>query len=378
MRMQQLPVFYDEQSAASTQYANMLQGIRNAAARSGVRMQLIAEKDAESVAMDTLAPVAIVASSSMPYIQQIIALLRAHDRRTVLSGLDSEQFGHDISCATPSRRTETQQLVNYLYKCGKKRIALVGFGSTSVNDNFRYHAAMSAAAAWGQILKESDLFLWENDPSESFEAFLPVSGSYDAVICPNDIMSISFINCCRKHGMRVPEDFYVASFGNTMLGGLYRPSITTMTMDWVCVGEQAYQVWRFLMASEGPQNAALKITVPSRILVRDSTCCQSFEMGGGVAFQALEADRFYRNPSIAVLVGLEHCISQRDSVDMRIICGMLDGKSYEQLCDEVYISNSTLRYRLNKIFSDAGVRTRQEFERLIHTQLGEGNPFREA
>jgi DNA-binding CsgD family transcriptional regulator len=305
----------------------------------------------------------------------VISRLRGVGKHAVLAGTDSEQFGHDVSCATPSRRTETQQLVNYLYNCGKERLALVGFGSNSINDNFRYHAAMSAVAAWGKPLREDDAFLWQQDPQGSFDAFLRVAHRYDAVICPNDVMAICFINQCKVRGLRVPEDLFVASFGNMSIGRFYRPRITTMTMDMLLVGEQAFNVWRFLTLNDASRLTALKITVPSRILARESTAGIRIEAGRRALSPALPADRFYDHPTVAVLVSIENCISQRDEIDMRIIKSLMDRRSYEQISEELFISGSTLRYRLNKIFSDAGVKTRQDFEALVAQHLGEGNPF---
>lgn len=378
MKEKTIPVFLDEKSAASTQYSNTLQGIRAAAARAGVKVMPISDVTVTDADFRELPGAAIVSSASMPFVVSVIKRLREAGCRTVLAGMDSEQFGHDISCATPSRRAETQQLVNYLYNCGKERIALVGFGRNSINDNFRYHAAMSAVAAWGKLLSESDVWLWQHDPRPSFEAFLDVADRYDAVICPNDIMAICFINCCKAHGLTVPRDLYVASFGNMSIGRFYRPSVTSMTMDMNVVGEQAFNVWRFLMAGEGNTETALKITVPSRIVVRDSTGNQRIGIDRTVVMPLLQADRFYENPTIAVLVGIENCISQRDQIDFRVIEGLMTGKSYEEIADQLFISGSTLRYRLNKMFADAGVKTRQEFEALMRTHLGEGNPFEGA
>lgn len=376
MREQAIPVFIDEKSALSSQYANTVQGIRAAAARCNMRIKQISDTRFDEIDMDGLPAGAIVTGVSMPFIQKAIGRLRAHGRYAVLAGTDSEQFGHDVSCATPSRRTETQQLVNYLYNCGKKRIALVGFGRRSINDNFRYHAAMSAVATWGNLLRDEDVWLWEQDPSECFERFWQVNSRYDAVICPNDIMAVCLVDYLKKRDIRVPEDLFVASFGNMAIGRYHVPSITSMTMDMRVVGEQAFNVWRFLMKNEKSQQTALKMTVPSRLLVRESTANLCIEAGEGAVFPTLQ-DNFYHNPTIAVLVNLENCINQRDDTDMRVMHGIMDGKSYEQIADELFISGSTLRYRLNKIFADCGVRTRQDFESVIRTCLGDENPFQQ-
>lgn len=374
MRDQAIPVFVDEKSSTTAQYDITIQGIRAAASRCGLRINLVLDRGISGVHWDTLPPVNIITGADMRFLQSVITHLRENGRSAVLAGTDSEQFGHDVSCATPSRRTETQQLVNYLFNCGKRRLALVGFGRNSINDNFRYHAAMSAVAAWGQPLAEEDVYLWRSEPQECFARFLDVWQRYDAVICPNDVMSVCLINCCKAHGVRVPQDLYVASFGNMVIGRYFCTSITSMTMDMRRVGEQAFNVWRFLTASKGMETS-LKMTVPGRILVRESTAFDEPEENAIALTPTPKADQFYSDPGIAVLLAIENCLSRRDELDMRIIKGIMGGKSYEQLSGELFISSSTLRYRLHKIFLDANVKGRQAFETLVHEQLGGDNPF---
>ena len=165
MREQDVPVFYDEKSSTSSQYANTIQGIRMAAARYGMHLNLFSDADFDKTDFSSLPQIAIVTGTSLPFIQKAISRLRDNDRFAVLAGMDSEQFGYDVSCATPSRRAETLQLINYLCNCGKRRIAMVGFGMRSINDSFRYHAAMSAVASWGEVFQERDVWRWEQSCS---------------------------------------------------------------------------------------------------------------------------------------------------------------------------------------------------------------------
>ncbi|MEG1892151.1 MAG: substrate-binding domain-containing protein [Clostridia bacterium] len=373
--MPSIPIFFDLKSSAATQYANVILGIRNAASRHAVKLNLISDEESKTVDFASLPDVAIVMGTDMPFMRSTIDRLRTSGRQAILAGADSDQFGSDVSCATPSRRAETRQLANYLHGCGKKRIALVGFGKNSINDNFRYHSVMSVVATWEHPLMDEDVWLWQHDPRECFEEFLDVHMRYDAVICPNDLMAICFINCCKMRGVRVPDDLFVASFGNMSIGRYYEPSITSTTMDMVCVGEQAYHLWQFLSANEGMHHAALKLTVPSSILVRGSTDNLHPKNDLSADATTLKADRFYYNPTISALQGIENCISQRDDIDMGILQRVMDGMNYERISDELFISGSTLRYRMSKIFADAGVRSRQEFELLIRQHLGEGNSF---
>lgn len=375
MREQDVPVFYDEKSSTSSQYANTIQGIRMAAARYGMHLNLFSDADFDKTDFSSLPQIAIVTGTSLPFIQKAISRLRDNDRFAVLAGMDSEQFGYDVSCATPSRRAETLQLINYLCNCGKRRIAMVGFGMRSINYSFRYHAAMSAVASWGEVFQERDVWRWEQDPMDSFRSFARVAREYEAVVCPNDAIAIYLVNYLKQQGITVPDDLFVASFGNMAIGRYHRPSITSMTMDMQYVGKQAFSVWRHLMKSEqSMQRIALRITVPSKILIRESTAHMPLQSGVCAVFPSHQ-DSFYHQPAISRLVRLEKCISQRDETDMQILRLLMAKKSYEEISDALFISNSTLRYRLNKIYADAGTKGRRGFEALVQESLGPGNPF---
>lgn len=148
-----------------------------------------------------------------------------------------------------------------------------------------------------------------------------------------------------------------------------------MTMDMQYVGKQAFSVWRHLMKSEqSMQRIALRITVPSKILIRESTAHMPLQSGVCAVFPSHQ-DSFYHQPAISRLVRLEKCISQRDETDMQILRLLMAKKSYEEISDALFISNSTLRYRLNKIYADAGTKGRRGFEALVQESLGPGNPF---
>lgn len=376
MQGRPVPVFYENKTASTAQYANLLQGIRAAASRSGLQVQLIPEENLSGAALDSLPFNAVVTGTDMPMLQRTISFLRSSGRHAVLAGIDSEPFGPDVSCVTPSRRTETQQLIHYLYKCGRERIAFVGFGENSINDTFRLHSALSTLASLGSPLSGQEVCRWFHDPQESFLHFFQHAQSFDAVICPNDAAAICFIRQCLIREIGVPDDLYVASFGNMAIGRYFRPSVTSMTMDMVSVGEQSFYAWRFLTNNCCAAQTSLKITVPSRVLARESTAGrQPAVENGSIPPAAGNPDPFYENPTIAALQRIERCLSRRDELDLLILKELLQENSYEQISERLFISASALRYRLSKIFADAGVTRRNAFSSLIRTYLGDGNPF---
>lgn len=373
-----VPVFFDEKTLSSTQYLSALSGLRASAGKAGKRVELFPIEHPESLDPQDFPDECVLISVSTPLILHAVSVLRSLHKTAILSGIDGEQFGSDVSSVTPSRRSETRQLVHYLYHAGRERIALLGFGMDSLNDTFRYHAAMTAADVLGRTIREEDSFRWREDPAESFDAFFPLASRYDAVLCPNDMIAVAFLSECKKRGFSVPHDFYLASFGNTALGSYCRPTLTTLSMDMYRVGQESFKAWQMLENSGAEERAALKITVPGRILVRESTENTPVQHENAALAPALSDDRFYHHPLIASLVGLDACLSARDALDFRILRALFDKESYDTISERCFISPNALRYRLKKIYQDAGCRGKKEFEALVHEKLGEGNPFAEA
>ena len=372
-----IPVFFDTSSSSATPYREVLRGIRNAAQKSGTRICTVSENEADCYTFKNATRAAIIASDSLSYVRRVISILRKEGRPAVLAGLDSEQFGTDISCATPSRRAETQQMINYLFAIGCKQIALVGFGVHSINDSFRYHAAMSAVSALGLEIDERDVWHWQNDPRATLLSFLSSAHHYRAAVCPNDNMAIQLMYQCKAYGVRVPEDLYVCSFGNKIIGRYCSPSLTTMTMDFSMVGEHSFYVWQMLSRKPVGRECAIKLTVPSRLLIRGSTDFVQPPSETELPVSSDENDPFYSVPFVQPLAELENCLSECDPLDFSIMALILDGRSYEDIAEELFISEGSLKYRLNKLYTALNVRGKSEFVRLVRNLLGSANPFTE-
>jgi len=153
-----------------------------------------------------------------------------------------------------------------------------------------------------------------------------------------------------------------------------RPSITTTAMDDYQAGLQAVTVWNYVRENHA-LGTAMKISLPSHIIPRESTACIPDQDVPPAAPSKEGADTFYSAPLTTALVRLDDCLVSRDALDFKILRLLMRGDSYEAIAEALFIASSTLRYRLNKIYGDVGVASRVEFERIVHAHLGSGNPF---
>lgn len=63
-----------------------------------------------------------------------------------------------------------------------------------------------------------------------------------AIVYDNDVMAVAGLRVMQEMGLRVPDDVSIASFDDSVMAGLIRPSITAMTRDTFDLGERAAEL----------------------------------------------------------------------------------------------------------------------------------------
>ena len=379
MDPQIVPVISDKCHMTSIWFKDMIASIQKKAAESKFTTKEYCFED-DPFEWEALPPVVILATGSLAFIQHVLQKLKPLKKRVVLAGLDSQSFGAEISCATPSRQSETNLLISYFHYYNRNKIALVGFRTDGINDMLRYQTAISAISALESQSMEASSFFWNESLTDCLESFLASADQFNSAICPNDASAICLINHCKANNVRVPEDLWVGSFTNMLVGRLSKPSLTTVGMDFHAIGEQTFNAWRFL-STHMDDEFAVRIHVPSTLFVRRSTdYMPEPPFNNQVSYMNLfdsgyPSDTFFESNQIQYIMKIENCLSQRDALDLKIISGLLSGLSYEALSEKLFISTSGIRYRVNKIYIDAGVTTRTEFEDILHKYLGDFNPL---
>ena len=371
-----VPVLWDEECFTSSIYKEMVQGITTAAAQNQYTVEVYTT--VESL-LETVRPdqTVIVIGYETPKLQTSLVSLTDHGNQVLLAGLDGERFGARVSSASPSRRRATGLLIQYLLECGKERIALVACGDKSVNDMMRCETMKNIMLARGHENPEDNIFFYHNYVTESFDAFLERWREFDAVICPNDYVALCLVKYLQEHGVRIPEDLYLAAFSDRMVSRHCSPRITTMSIEFSGVGNCSFQAWLFLEEHK-QQNLQIQITTPSRLVIRESTACEFHQIDDKnvIVFDVdYQGGPFYTDPTIAKVMQIENCLTKCDSLSLQIIGALLEQKNYDYISESMFISRSALNYRLKKIFSAASVSGRKEFEALFRDYFTQGNCF---
>lgn len=373
-----VPIIADITYMSSCWYNEILTGLKNAARRLHIKVKPVPDT-ALHEELGTLPPVVIITGNAFPSID----LLRSYGKKIIIAGANAMKFGNDISCVTSDREADTRLLIRYFRSNGIKRIALVGFRTDSFHDMERYYAALNSSITMESDILKNDVFFTEESLEECFNSFLPFAREYEAIICPNDATALCFINFCHRNGLRVPHDLLVGSFANMKIGQFSTPSLTSVAIDYETVGIQAFNLWDFILKNL-PRNLVCRMDVPSKLMIRESTAYAPFdnqadyESYKSILKNSAVYDKFYADPYIQTMMNIENCLAYRDDIDCQIIIDLFNGMGYEDLAEKYFFSVSTIRYRLNKIYQDAGASNRKDFIKLIRSNLGSKNPFEQA
>lgn len=95
------------------------------------------------------------------------------------------------------------------------------------------------------------------------------SGAYTAVFGTNDMLALGAMKVLLERGFRIPQDAAVMGYDNTELGGMYHPSLTTVSVDAAGLGRDAVATLHQMI--EGDVGVPRLIEYDSQVIVRQST-----------------------------------------------------------------------------------------------------------
>ena len=355
-------------------HANSIEGLKRSAAkqkRSVVQISSVEELD------DKDTPLALVLiSTSNDWTYRAVESCRQRSIRPILIGCMPIKFGEDVSGTMYSSKSSVQELLQYFISCGRHRVAMLGINENSTNDTTKRDAFLSTARQLELPITARDIYCANKGASNSQEMFFESIGQYDGVLCGNGYVAAHVLTHCREHGIRVPEDLFVAGLGDTLLCRYTNPTLTSATRSYVQTGVQAFNIWKQL--NSDPNVFSVVVVVQCEIKPRGSTGYAPLP-GPEKAINTPVVQTSMTEGSISSAVNavksLEYCLANCDPMDIQIIRGLVSGVSVEKIAEEQYISVGTARYRLKKIYSAASVSSRTEFVELFNRYIGNDKIF---
>ncbi len=165
-----------------------------------------------------------------------------------------------------------QDLVNYVYQCGHRKIAFIHGEDTSVTQKriaSFYKTCQSLNLAVPETYLRAALYHDPVSSARETRELLSLKDRPTCILYPDDFSFLGGRNVIEEYGLRIPADISVAGYDGINLSQMLQPRLTTLKQDTERLGSKAAQ--RLIEAIEFPKTAiALQEMVPGHLLEGES------------------------------------------------------------------------------------------------------------
>ena len=305
-------------------------------------------------------------SNSRSWFPQAVEAVAQKGWQIVLVSPFMDFVGTNVSYVCADLHAMVRDTCAYMRSHGKNRVALFGWLSDSTGDAVK----RSAFEEFFHGHKACRVFENEGNMEKACERFYQQYSEFDAVLCCNDVAGIKLMKYLTQRGVRIPQSIWLCAIGDATVSKLIKPSITTAVLDCVSIGRQAVKLC--LMLAKSPIITTVSATVAGLVEVRESTgfalLAQTGHMAPAVS-QLENISKFYSDETVKDIFDLEMLVNHCTNADFEILRLIRDGYNYNRISERMFISESTIKYRLKRMCNLAGRKTREEVVLLVGDYL---------
>ena len=161
-----------------------------------------------------------------------------------------------------------EELVNYIYQCGHRKIAFIHGEDTSVTQKrmasfYKTCIKLGIEVPEGYVLPSQ--YHDAKSTANATRKLLELPDRPTCIMFPDDFSFIGGMNIIEEKGLKIPEDISVVGFDGILLSQVLRPKLTTVKQDSVSIGHEAAR--KLIDWIENPKtNLPSQILIPGKLL----------------------------------------------------------------------------------------------------------------
>lgn len=243
-----------------------------------------------------------------------------------------------------------------LHSNGRDRVALYGLNMDSHADRTKKRCFLEYG------MPESGIYYLTGISHEKcYERFKADISNYNAIICANDITAAALISHISEDGFINDDSPCIISFGNSLIGQLLRIPLITVTLDHEELGIQSVHLYSYL--TKNAHDAAITVKIPCRLMYKASEVPVSETVE--LYHRNYSESTFYQDDELKEVMSIENTLQKCDNTDLAIIRGILNGKAYPSIADDVYLTVNAVKYRIKRLFTLSGIDSREKFKAVL-------------
>jgi LacI family transcriptional regulator, repressor for deo operon, udp, cdd, tsx, nupC, and nupG len=163
------------------------------------------------------------------------------------------------------------QAFDHLYKLGHRKIGYVGNQHDLIERYMAFHAKMASAG-----LSVNPKWMYEGGPhigptARGVAQLLSTGDRPTALVCGNDCYAIGVLRAASSLGVSVPNDLSVVGFDDIDASALITPSLTTVRVPQMQIGQQAARQLMIAVQTGTPATRGCVVRLKTELVERGST-----------------------------------------------------------------------------------------------------------
>lgn len=165
-----------------------------------------------------------------------------------------------------------QELVNYVYQMGHRKIAYIHGADSSVTRN-RVGSFYKTTGELGLDIPDyyvlSGIYRDPDSTAELTKQLLNLKDRPTCILFPDDFTAIGGINTIEQYGLKIPDDISIVGYDGILLSEFLEPKLTTVRQDTETIGRKAAE--KLIAIIENPKAYIIeRVVVESKILIGNS------------------------------------------------------------------------------------------------------------
>ena len=345
-----------------------LKGIKEETKRKGHELQILeCSLDAADLPQGPSdAGASIVISGTYNWTSGICTLLSSKNIKPIVVGYDQSDDITATGYVLMDYKKAIYDLLDYFISSGRRRVALFAVSLQSPADKLKSDAFLSYIGENGERFNQKDIFYFRQMTINTCQSFISVCSDYDAVIGTNDVSTSILLDMLKTHGIRVPEDIFIATFADTSLSKSTTNELTLALLNCKAVGVQAAKSCILLSKAHNVSSSVIKLGC--EIEVKGSTANIPYQktfITAHIAGSHENDSSFFSDPDVSEIVLAEMLLSKCDTLDLDILRAIEKKEKYIDIAERLHVSENTVKYRIKRLLNIVGFDSRSKLTALM-------------
>ena len=358
-------VIIEESFQISVWCREIVDGLRHAARKK--RAPLTVSIKVEDIAQSEERAIILVGAET-DWINRAVEQTKQAGKHPILLSNQSKSYSESgVSRVTEDIFGSMQEIVDLFSSKNVQSIALYAVNPDSASDSFKKEAFLKSGGSCENVFEN------EGSLADCFARFYEKhkEDRYGGIVCVNDFAAISLIRHLKEHGEEI-SSIDVISYSDTLISKCTSPAVSTVRANYKNFGQLAFLIYDGIAKSDAIHG--IHVACRWEIIHRETSSPSSKAEPLLASIPQKRAKSFYGDPELLEMMQIESLLSECDDTDTAIIRAVLDGKKTVTIAEECFLTESALKYRINKMKEICRVESRSalcEFLRKYITRVND-------